>query len=115
MNEPPRAPEDPVADETSAFTRRLVQLYPWHLWGFAGLNGALTLANIVTGPPWWAFWPLLVTGLLFGIHYLFFKTATTDEDWVEQRIDELNVKSYDQGHIEDIRERATRHQRRKKP
>ena len=83
----------------------LVRAFAWHLRGFVAANIALNIVNAVTGRPWWAFWPLVVTGLLFGLHYLAYKTATVDESWAAERVEELNLKSYDRSHIEDLRHR----------
>jgi len=69
------------------------------------LNAILTLANVVTGRPWWAFWPLLVTSFALGIHYLLYKTLMVDEQWAEERVGELNLKSYDRSHIEALKSR----------
>ena len=54
------------------------------------------------GPPWWGIWPLLITGALFTLHYLIYKTATVDEDWVDDRAADVYDRSYDQGHIDSI-------------
>ena len=48
---------------------------------------------------------VLNPGLAFGLHYILFKAFTVDERWVEQRVEDLTIKSYDRGHIEDIRGR----------
>ena len=72
------------------------------------LNIALNLANVVMGRPWWAFWPLIVTGFLLGVHYLLYKATTVDEQWAEERVEELNLKSYDRGHIEELKSRSVR-------
>lgn len=82
-----------------------MRAFRWHLGAFLALNAALTLANVVTGVPWWAFWPLLVTGLALGIHYLLYKAVTVDETWAEERVEELNLKSYDRSHIEELKSR----------
>lgn len=72
---------------------------------FIALNAALSLANAATGMPWWAFWPLLATAFLLGVHYLFYKAVTADEQWAAERVEELNLKSYDRSHIEDLKAR----------
>lgn len=82
---------------------RLVRGFRWHRLGFLTLNLALTAANIAAGPPWWALWPLLATGLLLALHAFFCKAFTVDERWAQARVAELNLKSYDRGHIEDIK------------
>jgi len=85
----------------------LVRYYKWHLSVFIVLNVLLTIANIVSGPPWWGLWPLVITGAAFTLHYLIYKTATVNDRWVEERAADLFDKSYDQGHIESI---AGRHE-----
>ena len=79
--------------------------YPWHRNIFIGLNVALTILNALTGPPWWGLWPLLITGLLFALHYLVYKASIIDDAWVDERAADLYYKSYDQGHIDFIADR----------
>ena len=74
-----------------------------HLLAFVPVNAMLTAANLYTGPPWWAFWPLAIWGLVLMIHYFFHRAATADDAWVEERTLDLRSKSYDLSHIDDIR------------
>lgn len=83
----------------------MVGAFRWHAIGFIVLNAGVSLANIGFGRSWPAFWLLLATGFLLGLHYLFYKVATVDEQWAEERIEELNLKSYDRSHIEDLKAR----------
>ncbi|MFT5510676.1 MAG: hypothetical protein ACI89J_003773 [Hyphomicrobiaceae bacterium] len=76
--------------------------YPWHRAFFIGLNGLLTATNFWTGAPWWALWPLVITGGLFTLHYLIYKTTLIDDAWVDERAGDLYDRSYDQGHIDSI-------------
>ena len=39
---------------------------------------------------------------MLAVHYLVHKTATVDEDWVEERTANLHSKSYDAHHIDQI-------------
>lgn len=80
--------------------------YPWHRLIFIGFNGLLTAINLYTGKPWWALWPLVITGGLFTLHYLVYKTTLIDDDWVNERANDLYDRSYDQGHIDSIAERS---------
>lgn len=82
---------------------RLVRAFPWHVRIFVIVNVALGIANAATGSPWWAFWPLLITAIALGVHYLFRKAAAADERWAAQRAEELNLKSYDRSHIENLK------------
>ena len=76
--------------------------YPWHRAFFIGFNGLLTGINLWTGAPWWALWPLVITGGLFTLHYLIYKTSMIDDAWVDERAGDLYDRSYDQGHIDSI-------------
>jgi len=73
-----------------------------HLLLFLGVNATLNLVNYFVGTGWWAFWPLAAWSILFMIHYLRYKAATVDEQWVDDRAAELRLKSYDRDHIEKI-------------
>ena len=83
----------------------MVRAFPTHLYTFLVANALLTIANAFTGGHWWAFWPLVATGLILGVHYLLYKAVAVDERWVDERVEELNLKSYDRSHIEGLKER----------
>ena len=59
----------------------------------------------MTGKPWWAFWPLLTTGFLLALHFFAYKSFSVDDVWADERAQELNLKSYDRSHIEDLKSR----------
>lgn len=83
----------------------IVRAFRWHVVLFLVLNASLTLVNLNFGTIWWAFWPLLATGILLAFHYLGYKSLTVDKTWAEERTQELNLKSYDRSHIEDLKSR----------
>ncbi|MCL4767037.1 MAG: hypothetical protein KJZ80_12430 [Hyphomicrobiaceae bacterium] len=85
--------------------QRLAALYPWHLCFFLASNVVVNALNAVTGGPWWAFWPSAATGLLLAAHHLALRAAAVDERWADRRAEELNLKSYDRSHIENLRSR----------
>lgn len=85
---------------------RLGRMLRWHLTTFLALNLVLSIINIATGRPWWAVWPLVATGFVLALHYLAYRATAADEQWVAARVSELNLKSYDRSHIENIKERA---------
>jgi 2TM domain len=92
----------PVGASWGALTDQLVWTYPYHRAVFVGLNVLLTVVNVYTGKPWWALWPLLITGFVYMVHYLIYKASTVDDAWVDERAADLYDKSYDQGHISAI-------------
>jgi hypothetical protein len=77
-----------------------------HLGAFVVVNLALNAANWFAGGDWWAFWPLVVWGLVLGAHYLAYKSKRVDERWVKERTDDVRSKSYDRAHMDSI---AARH------
>lgn len=74
-----------------------------HALAFVLANALMTGVNAYMGAPWWAFWPLIVWGLALMVHFFFHRAATADDAWVEERTLDLRSKSYDLGHIDDIR------------
>jgi hypothetical protein len=65
----------------------------------------LIVVDKLTGPALWSFWPLIAWGGVLAVHFFAVKSLFVDEDWVEERARELHDKSYDFGHIDDIRDR----------
>ena len=88
------------------FMTRMLDLaqatYGWHRAAFIAANMVITAVNVWSGPPWWGVWPLLVTGALFTLHFLIYKTATVSDKWVDERAADVYARSYDQGHIDSI-------------
>ena len=76
--------------------------FRWHAWAYAAGAGALSVANWLTGPPWWSFWPLAAWGVALAGHYMTRKARTVNEAWVEERTADLHSKSYDASHIDRI-------------
>jgi len=76
-----------------------------HAWLFVFGNIALSAANWLGGGYWWAFWPLVVWGLVLAVHYLIFKSKRVDKRWVEERTDDVRSKSYDRAHMDSIESR----------
>ena len=74
----------------------------FHRNAFIAVNGMLTIVNVVIGGGWWAFWPLSVWGVVFFLHLCFVRAVYVDDEWVNDRTDDLRTKSYDLSHIDDI-------------
>jgi hypothetical protein len=87
----------------SPLRRRIAHAFRPHLVAYLIVNAALTAVNVYMGAPWWAVWPLVVWGLLLMLHFLFHRAASVDNAWVDERTLDLRSKSYDMGHIDDIR------------
>jgi len=83
---------------------RVARTFKGHFLAYLLVNAVLTGVNVYMGAPWWAVWPLLVWGLLVMLHYLVYRAGSVKDAWVEERTLDLRSKSYDMGHIDDIRE-----------
>ena len=94
--------ENQYGSRIAQLTAWVQRTYGWHRAAFIALNVVITAINIWMGPPWWGIWPLLITGALFTLHFLFYKASVVDDAWVEDRAADLYDRSYDQGHIDSI-------------
>ena len=92
----------------AAAHRILLSRFGAHLRLYLVLCGGLTLVNLVTGTGWWSFTPVCGWGILLAVHYFYVRAANVDDDWVEERTDDLRIRSYDLGHITDLEERIER-------
>ena len=99
MNDAPSATDRSAARSgAKRFLRR-------HLMAYAGVNGVLFLINLLTAGPWWFFWPVFGWGIAVTAHWLYVKSVDIDDQWVDQRTEEVRQSAYDLGHIEDIEKR----------
>jgi len=88
----------------SSLRGRIARAFRPHLLAYLLVNAGLTGVNVTMGAPWWAVWPLVLWGMLLMLHFLYYRATSVDEAWVEERTLDLRSKSYDMGHIDDIRE-----------
>ena len=86
--------------------RFLLDRFRIHLRLYLLLCGGLTLANLFTGTGWWSFAPVCGWGIVLAVHNLYVRAMNVDDAWVRERTDDLRVRSYDLGHITDLKERV---------
>lgn len=94
----------PSADAGRRLPRRF--RFVGHLMVFAAVGLALLLAEFLLGASWRLFWPLFAWSVLLAIHY--FVASAFDpphEHWVEDRVMDLQTRSYDFDHIKNIEKR----------
>ncbi len=99
--------DDPAANDETAERDRAVRRLRRHILAYAALNGALFLIDLLTPGSWWFLWPMFGWGVAVAAHWLYVKSAHIDEDWTQQRTEDIRLQAYDLGHIEDI---VTRHE-----
>ncbi len=84
------------------------RLFRWHLLTYIVVMGVLAAANIVIGGGWWSFWPMCAWGIGLALHFFYYKSVTVDEAWVQERTDDMRLRSVDLSHIRDIEDRVDR-------
>ena len=97
--------DEPPRDEL-ARTALVRRLFRWHLLAYCGFMGVLIVVNFIIGGGWWSFWPICAWGLLLAFHFFYYKSVTVDEAWVQERPDDMRLRSYDLSHIHDIEDRV---------
>ena len=83
-------------------------LFRWHLLAYSVTMGALVAVNIVIGGGWWSFWPMCAWGIGLAFHFFYYKSVIVDEAWVQERTDDMRLRSVDLSHIRDIEDRVDR-------
>ena len=84
------------------------KMFRRHVLAYSVIIGALTFVNIVIGGGWWSFWPTCAWGIGLAFHFFYYKSITVDEAWVQERTDDMRLRSVDLSHIRDIEDRVTR-------
>jgi hypothetical protein len=79
-----------------------------HALAYSAIIGALITVNIAIGGGWWSFWPTCVWSIALSFHFFFYKSVTVDEAWVQERTDDMRLRSVDLSHIRDIEDRVSR-------
>ncbi|MGI9336761.1 MAG: 2TM domain-containing protein [Gammaproteobacteria bacterium] len=64
------------------------------------------LANFVMSDGGWSVWPLYAWGLLLTVHFFYVRALNVSDEWVQERTDDLRMRSYDFDHIRDIKQRV---------
>ena len=102
---PTKMDDSPGGGEPPAYRRWAAGLDAWwprHRLAFAVVAGCITAADVFFGEGWNTFAPVLAWGMLFGLHYLLARSMTMDDARASRRTEDLRLRAYDQGHIDDI-------------
>ncbi len=77
-----------------------------HVLAYVAATSALLIAEFVTGVNLWMFWPMLIWGGTLAVHYFVAGALDADDDWAEERVQDLRHSSYDFDHIGSIEKRV---------
>lgn len=69
---------------------------------FSIVNAAVLLGLVFIPAARGYWWAIAIWGAILGGHYVVARTIDIDEEWVDQRTDDLRMNSYDLGHIREI-------------
>ncbi len=83
--------------------------FPQHVRIFIGVVLVAVLANAALDLGLPLFWPIGAWTALLAIHYFIASSLDVREDWVDEKAEDLRMRSYDFGHIDEIRDRAAKH------
>ncbi len=105
----------PAASDETAERDRAIRRLRRHILAYAAVNGALFLIVLLTPGPWWFLWPMFGWGVAVAAHWLYVKSVNIDDDWAQQRTEDIRLQAYDLGHIEDIEKRHEKAEGRHRP
>jgi hypothetical protein len=84
----------------------LMASYRWHQSLFMLGMAALATVDFLFLEGWSTFWVMIAWGLLFGVHFMAFRSQVVDEKWVRERIIFEVYRPWDHGHVDEIKNNA---------
>lgn len=64
------------------------------------------ILDLLTDGNWWNFWVMVIWFIILSVHYFAAGTVDVDDDWANERVEDLRVSSYDYDHIGSIKHRV---------
>ena len=95
-------PDDGEASPYLRWAAGLKAWWPWHRLAFAVVGGCATVADVFLGDGWNTFGPVLAWGMLLSLHFILAQSLMMDEETADRRSEDLRLRAYDQGHMDDI-------------
>lgn len=81
----------------------LLVSYRWHQSAFlVGIAGMLVV-DFFFLDGWMTFWPMVAWSMIFGIHFMVFRSQSVDEEWVRERIIFEVYRPWDHGHVDEVK------------
>ncbi len=92
--------------DQAAKRERDFRLFARHRIAFILVVGTALAVNVLTfSGTLWVFWPAGVWGLGLLVHFLIVRSIHVQEEWVDERVADLRMNSYDFDHIHNIQDR----------
>jgi hypothetical protein len=81
----------------------LMVYYRLHQMAFMLGLGAMLVVDFFFLDGWSTFWVMVAWSLVFGVHFMVFRSQAVDEKWVRERIIFEVYRPWDYGHIDEIK------------
>ncbi len=81
----------------------ILRLFRLHQIIFMAGIGSLLIIDFFFLEKWGTFWVMLGWSMLFGIHYLFFRSQEVDDEWLKEKMIFNVYRLWDYGHIGEIK------------
>ena len=81
---------------------------PLHKRIYLSVMAITVLSQIIWPTAWWFFWPLIIWTMAFGLHFMVIRTLDVQDDWVEERTDQISENAFDFSHIATIRKQMSK-------
>jgi Ca2+/Na+ antiporter len=85
------------------FNKVLLAYYRLHQMAFMLGLAAMLVVDFFFLDGWATFWLMVAWSLLFGVHFMVFRSQAVDEEWVQERIIFEVYRPWDYGHIDEIK------------
>ena len=95
-------------EERAAKRARDFRLFALHRLAYILIVGVALAVNVLTfSGTLWIFWPAGAWGLVLLVHFLIVRSIHVQDEWVDERVADLRMNSYDFDHIHNIQDRFT--------
>ena len=87
----------------NTFNTLLIKYYHRHQFAFFIGISSLLVVDFFLFDEWATFWIMILWAMVFGVHFMIFKSQNVDDDWVEEKLIFDLYRPWDYGHIEQIK------------
>jgi hypothetical protein len=86
-----------------SLNKALLLSFRQHQMVFIVALGLMAVVDFFLLDGWGTFWPIVVWSMLFGVHFIIYRSQVVDEQWLEERMIFDVYRPWDYGHIEEIK------------
>ena len=94
--------QDPLSEDAPDAIQRYLR---WHILAYCGAILLAVTVHYIWPADRGLYIPILLWGCALLAHFLYVRAVNTDDEWVEERSENISLNATDLSHIENIRER----------